>query len=569
MKVFITDETYKSSTDLFTAVPKARKQFTAYRNSTSAFQILLHDGKRNHFLLDTQFSIPDDIETPMYRLALESELPIKASFVEYYTGAGDLDFADKIIAEKAHTYSGDRFAPIYVELPITANCIAGDYPVKITLYQEGITTEDQLIYQDTVTVTVNEFAFSDTVATDFNLDIWQQPSNLARTFQVPLWSEAHFQLIKDMASSLATLGQKAVTVLAGEIPWKGWFNYIVKDYPANLYEYSMVRVFKTNQGQVRCDFTILDRYLECFFEVGINQEIDVFGLLGVWQPPFFPLNKTVEHPEKLVVRYQDETTQKMNFLTEKADLKAYLEQVFAYFKAKGLWEKVRILADEPKAHEIDKFQSAVKILKEIEPTLQLKVAFDKEPVMEALLPDVAYPVTSYYCTCKNYQQLNQQRPGKTQYYICNYPDSPNTFLHSPLAESRVQGLLAYYFKIDGMLRWAYNCWPENVRSDIRYNTSAYPIGDTCLIYPSSSGHLLLSMRYKQLYRGIEDFYLLKQAEQHDQAATMRLMTEFLGESDPSQWMLDSHHARPELFKQDYAAYEDLRAKLVEIITQAK
>jgi hypothetical protein len=46
---------------------------------------------------------------------------------------------------------------------------------------------------------------------------------------VPLWSEAHFQLIKDMASSLATLGQKAVTVLAGEIPWKGWFNYIVKD----------------------------------------------------------------------------------------------------------------------------------------------------------------------------------------------------------------------------------------------------------------------------------------------------------------------------------------------------
>ena len=66
--------------------------------------------------------------------------------------------------------------------------------------------------------------------------MWQQPSNLARTFDVPLWSDAHFDLIKEMAESLAAIGQKAITVIAGDIPWKGWFNYIVKDYPANLYE---------------------------------------------------------------------------------------------------------------------------------------------------------------------------------------------------------------------------------------------------------------------------------------------------------------------------------------------
>ncbi|MGK0552055.1 DUF4091 domain-containing protein [Enterococcus faecalis] len=569
MKVYITDETYKSATGLFAAEPPQLSELKAYRNSYGAFQVLLHDGKRNHYVLDTQFSIPDSIETPIYRIAITSQLPVKAQFLDYYTGAADLDYADKLLEETACTYAGDRLAVLYAEVPIAADCPTGNYPVRVQVYQANLTVEEQLLYETEISVTVNDFAFQKNVGADFNLDIWQQPSNLARTFQVPLWSEQHFQLVEKMAASLAKLGQKAVTVIAGEIPWKGWFNYIVKDYPANLYEYSMIRVFKNEQQQIRCDFSILEKYLHCFFEAGIDQELDVFGLLGVWQPPFFPLNKAVEHPEKLVIRYQEESSGKLGFLTAKADLDAYLRQVVGYFKEKGLWEKVRILADEPKAHEIEQFKHSVAALKAVEPSLQIKVAFDKEPMLQALLPEIDYPVTSYYCTCQNIEQLNQQFPGKTQYYICNYPDKPNTFLHSPLVESRIQGLLAYYFKTDGLLRWAYTCWPKNARQDIRYNTASLPIGDLCLIYPSVSGNLLLSLRYKQLYRGIEDFALLKQAQQIDQEATQQLLIEFLGESDPSQWMLDSHRARRELFNQDYQTYEALREELIAIITSVE
>lgn len=89
----------------------------------------------------------------------------------------------------------------------------------------------------------------------------------------------------------------------------------------------------------------------------------------------------------------------------------------------------------------------------------------------------------------------------------------------------------------------------------------------CLIYPAASGHLLLSLRYKQLYRGIEDFYLLKQVTQVDASATKRLVADFLGESDPTQWMLDSHHAHPKLFCQEYQNYETLRSKIIAIIKE--
>ncbi len=77
-------------------------------------------------------------------------------------------------------------------------------------------------------------------------------------------------------------------MIAGEIPWKGWFNYIVKDYPANLYEYSMINVNKTDSGAITCDFSVLDRYLNCFFQAGIDQEIDVFWSVRCLAAAFLP-----------------------------------------------------------------------------------------------------------------------------------------------------------------------------------------------------------------------------------------------------------------------------------------
>lgn len=568
MKAYLVHESYKASNRLLAEQPQEIEELTVYRNSNNACQLLLHDGMKNHFVLTQEFSIPDEIEIPMYRVAIQSTLPVKAQFVDYYLGNQEILYADKLLDQTSKTYSGDRFAPIYLEFPLTSDTKAGNYPLEITIYRSHLTASDEVVLTKKLMIEVADYCFPKEVTQDFNMDIWQQPSNLARSFQVPLWSEAHFKLIQEMADSLAKIGQKAVTVIAGEIPWKGWFNYIVKDYPANLYEYSMVKVMKDKNGELFCDFTILDRYLDCMAKAGIDQEIDVFGLLGVWQPPFFPLIKNLDYPEKIVVRYFDEASQKISFIESKTELKNYFKLLFDHFKEIGVWDKVRILSDEPKIHEVANFKASLAELKSVDESVQIKVAFDKENVLEQLLPDIDYPVTSFYCTCNNYEKLAQMYPGKTQYYICNYPNRPNTFLHSPLLESRIQGVLAHCFKTNGMLRWAYNCWPENVREDIRYNTSSLPIGDTCLVYPDYSGHLLLSLRYKQLQRGIEDFYLIKQAEKQDETATQLLINHFLGSNEPNEWMSDSHTSNPLLFNQENVLYEEFRKQLIELAYSA-
>ena len=246
-----------------------------------------------------------------------------------------------------------------------------------------------------------------------------------------------------MASTLAELGQKTITVIAGEIPWKGWFNYIVKDFPANLYEYSMVKVLKTKEGNIQCDFSILDKYLACFFEAGIDKEIDVFGLLGVWQPPFFPLNKAVEHPEKLVIRYYDEEMQQMAFIEKQEELRQYFQQLFTYFKKKNIWDKVRLMADEPKAHEIDTFKEAVKRLKEIEPTLQLKVAFDKEnkELISNISHDLKTPITAVKGYVEGIMDGVADTPEKMDRYIRTIYNKANEM-------DRLINELTFYSKID-------------------------------------------------------------------------------------------------------------------------
>ena len=157
-------------------------------------------------------------------------------------------------------------------------------------------------------------------------------------------------------------------------------------------------------------------------------------------------------------------------------------------------------------------------------------------------------VTSYYCTCNHYEALI--KAIQEDAVLCLQLSRQTEYLlHSPLLETRMQGILSYQFKTDGFLRWAYNCWPEQARTDIRYNTSSLPIGDLCFVYPGNHGHILLSLRYKQpngelKILSFEDSPRCSQPKQTD-----ALVADFLKVTDTKHWMIDSHHSHPAVFLQ--------------------
>jgi hypothetical protein len=561
MKGYITTENYRASTKISSDKPENLDVLEVSRNSIGAFQLLFYDGNTNQIVLDQPLALPNNLNINTYRVDIESDLQLSAHLIDYYQDDRDIYYADKILEEKRHIYTGDRMAPIYIEIPVDQEIEPNEYKIRLRLFASPLVDSEKCVWERELVVRILEHALPKEISKDFNLNIWQQPSNLARTFGVESWGPEHLRLIKEMAKSLSKLGQKSITVIGSEIPWKGWFSYAVKDYPADLFEYSMIQIHRNKDGNINCDFHYLDQYLDSMMKAGIDQEIDLFGWLGVWKAPFFPDVKDLKYPEPIILRYLDEEQQKFDYLNTKEQLQQYFEQVVKHLKKIGAWSKTYIVADEPKLNSLNAFKESIAELKKVIPDAKFKVTFDKEEALKELAPYVDYLVTSFNCTCQN-PELNSK-----QFYVCNYPDKPNTFLNSNLLETRLLPILAYWTKTDGLLRWAYNCWPENALTDIRYNTNNLPTGDLCLVYPSKSGHLLSSLRMKQLYRGIEDFALLKQAEQRDYEKTQELVVTLLGEKDPKKWMQNSHLTQPALFKQTEKQFKAFRQALLKLIVE--
>ena len=67
------------------------------------------------------------------------------------------------------------------------------------------------------------------------------------------------------------------------------------------------------------------------------------------------------------------------------------------------------------------------------------------------------------------------------------------------AERMCLGWYAVYADFDGMLRWAYNSWPERPEYDSRFGN--WSSGDTYMIYPYNRS----SIRFERLIDGIEVF----------------------------------------------------------------
>ena len=91
----------------------------------------------------------------------------------------------------------------------------------------------------------------------------------------------------------------------------------------------------------------------------------------------------------------------------------------------------------------------------------------------------------------------RQQGYNTTFYVCCGPLYPNTFTYSNPFEAELLGWYGLSCDYDGMLRWAYNSWPENPQYDSRFGN--WSSADTYLVYPYNRS----SIRFERLIDGIE------------------------------------------------------------------
>lgn len=390
--------------------------------------------------------------------------------------------------------------------------------------------------------------------------LWQHWGVLAYHGETPRWSPAHFAQIDRVMQTLAELGEKALTVMASEAPWSGQRLY-TREWGelANLFEYNTVAIEKTARGW-RYDYAALDRLVEMGLAHGIADEIEVFGLINIWQSPEYGFGQPSDYPDGVRLRYRDQETGAYAYMTRRADVAAYMTALENHFAQKGWLDRVRLVADEP--GDLEAFRQSLAALNEAMPRCRKKAALNHVEFVEEFASQIDDYVPAVKVMAEKLDALSSLRPviaGRLLWYLCCGPDHPNTFFKSPLLESRLMGIITGYLGYDGFLRWAYCCWPRRPRQSARMSYPGWPSGDFGFVYPAADGGILKSLRWYGLKRGLDDDELIRAARDRGVDLAPVFATIF-SEPDPRAWEFDK--PEPRFYSLEPADYDAFRRALL-------
>ena len=574
-KSFITSEAYRLEYNYKDVCPKEIKSVLMAKNDRAACQLILQADKHYSVSLSRGdwYSNFDKVAAgkalcghDRFRVAVSSPLKVSVHHIGMFFDDDETKKADILLNQDVVETYANMPSAVWIEFESDRNTPAGEYDAEIKVYYSSYGEDEREVASFKVATKVYDVTLDDSRNWKFHLDLWQHHCNLARHSDVCLWSDEHFELMKPYAKSMADLGQKAVSVVVSEIPWGGQLCEYDHRYGGNMFEYSCVIVKKKADGSFEYDFSKMQRIIDTYAEAGVDKVIEVFGLVNLWGVKGYPTGKPIdEYPENIKIRYLDESDGTQKYLRHGEDIIAYVKAIEKYFIDTNQIDKVRIAADEPADPE--RYRKSLDMLKSIAPSFRGSCAINHAEFIGQFYDRIDDFVPYLGCTVKEYDRLQEYKstyPEKTflWYVCCDRNMKPNTFISSNPIESRVIGLMTAFLGFDGFARWAYTIWPESPRLDVRH--SAFEAGDTCFVYPGYNGKPLLSLRYKNLQRGIADFELLiRYREKHGDDKTTALLKRVLIFDDIRNYLSNGRcRHESELFSTDFDDYNAVKEEIL-------
>lgn len=481
------------------------------KNDWAAFGLLLENTDDMLICVDESNAFAPVGRVTAYRVEFKIEhINTDVSLVGVVTDDDGVQKADILLNDSYAFVERGKGQQLWLECRADKRAEEGDFSGFIRIYQHEMFEKEQLCFEKSVKLHIYNYIMKNPSDYRLHLDLWQHNSNIARKHEVKLWSREHFTVVEEYVKTLAELGQKAVTAIVSEIPWSGQRAYNVPLYKSDFYEYSMVGVKKDQNGYTY-DFSILKKYIELCFKYGIDREIEVFGLSGIWmdEENGFVIN-IKNFPEDIRVRYYDVESGGYAYFTEAKQIEDYLLHLRTFFIENGYMKIVRVISDEPDDEE--RYAKTMAELKRIVPEFKFKAAINHFEFVEKFGDNITDIVPAFYYACEHCKMLadwKKRTGGRLSSYVCCQPSIPNTFVCSSAAESRVIGIISRYLNFDGILRWSYTAWPQNPRERLSFKYPLWRAGDCNFVYPGNNGKPLKSLRWKYMKRAVEDYELLE------------------------------------------------------------
>lgn len=464
------------------------------------------------------------------------------NFLGYVQNDDETIMGDPILKHKS-LYVEDGYQMIWVYGKIPKNLSKQNLTLQIRAYYSKGYEKEELTLQESLNIEVIDYVLKPIKEGSFYLDLWQHLCSWARAYEVEYFSDEHFEIIDNYIKELSDLGQRVIDLIVTDYPWAGQRCYQVEENPSNLFEFNIIKVTKDKKGRINCDFSALDRFIDICIKHGIDEEINIFGILGNWDAYSFG-NPIDDYKDPMRIVYYDEKEECFDFIKSTEELKEYFSRLFNHLVDNGLWNKVKVISDEPS--NIELFKECVKFIESCLPNhkVNFKCAIHDQEFFDKFGENIQYLSLNTCEVVKNIEKLSQikeevkKRNGRLTWYSCCFPEDLNIFLKSPLIESRLKGWFTYYWDFEGFLRWAYAIWPTNPLKDVRYKYPRWNAGDMFLVYPGKDLKPMSSVRVKNLLFGIQDFNIFKELEDHgiSKDELMKEMEPLLGKKEEMKFV---------------------------------
>lgn len=431
-----------------------------------------------------------EIKCSQFTSADGSMLPphaVKVSFVRF-VGAHDEYTKQDWVEDPGSTFVADiidpvekldlpknSFRPFWLSVNIPPNAKPGKYNAAIEVSAVGSAT----LYFD-VNVEVLSAQLPEPKDWSFYLDLWQHPWAVSRYHCVQDWSDEHFALMRPLYEELANAGQKVITTT---ITKSAWNNQTFDDYD------TMVKHIKLPDGRWEHDYEVFDRYVSFVMSCGINKAIACYTIV----------------PWGNFIYYTDAKTGKEIKAQAKPGTKDFedfwgpaLKDLVKHLREKG-WLDIAYISMDERAPE--DMRHATELLKKYAPELKIATAANFAPneldgvMLHCFVTEIIHVNDKFLKTIPE-----RKKDGMiTTYYVCTNDHFGNQFTISKLSESTWTAFYTMNQGMDGFLRWAYNCWPNDPLVESAFGT--WPAGDTFFVYPGMRS----SLRWEMLRDGIEEF----------------------------------------------------------------
>lgn len=390
----------------------------------------------------------------------------------FQKGGPQILAADMLDSLARYDMASKTTRPVWVTVEVPKNAKPGVYSSSVRISHKGSGT-----IALPLELTVVDHTLPAPEKWNFHLDLWQHPAAVARAQGLELWSDAHFAALKEVMTTLTKAGQKVITANLNKDPW----NHQCYDAYEDMIQWTLHK-----DGSWSYDYQVFDRWVEMMMSVGINKMINCYSMV----------------PWNCELHYKDEAKGEM--VTVKAEpgtpeFEKMWEPFLLDFKKhqaeKGWLGITNIAMDERSPEQMD---AAVKVLEKCAPEMGFAIADNHQSYKRYnMMRDVC--VAQPQKAAHEDIVMRREQGFNTTFYVCCWPYFPNTFTFSQPYEAELLGWHAVAADYDGMLRWAYNSWPENPQYDSRFGN--WSSGDTYMVYPYNRS----SIRFERLIDGIEVF----------------------------------------------------------------